>query len=374
MDPFDSEVLHEDVHRYIAQHFSGKDLLTMSEVSISWNEFAENKIGDKVRLNFNSDSISTRDFKIIASSSRNYKDVSVDVGETVSCVALCLTADTAEKLNVDFTDSDNDNDNNGRDFSKLKSLDLTLDNSGHWILQSKMEQLEELKLALNFDSYESANDGRFIYDSAHEFLSRLKNLKRLDVSDCDDEFLHYFHDHRLFKLEYFKGDINYNMQFVNAQRKSLQSLSSNLCRYELQDLLSKFPKLTTLEFTQCCDKDWDRHRRFANFILPVNTTIKILKLQFMRNQLVNVCCRELLLALPELESLDIKRLTTDMMELIALDLLKLKELKSDSVEDGAWERYEEMKREGIKEVNSEIKLSISIKLSSKKKLCSSIEI
>ena len=62
MDPLDSEILHEHVHHYIAQHLTGKDLLAMSEVSMSWNEFAEGqKIGDKVRLKVDLKRISAED-------------------------------------------------------------------------------------------------------------------------------------------------------------------------------------------------------------------------------------------------------------------------------------------------------------------------
>jgi hypothetical protein len=358
MDPLVSEILHEDVHPYIAQHLTGKDLLAMSEVSKSWNKFTYNHIGDKVRLNFNSDSISTEDFKIIVSSSRSYKDVSVNVGENVSCVALCLTADTAEKLEVDFTDSYDSS--NGRDFPKLKILDLTVSDAKHWILKSTMEQLEDLKLTLNFDRYKKDFNRKHSYGSAHGFLSRLENLKRLDISDSDDEFLNYLDENLQFKLEYFKGDINFNMHLVELQRESLQSLSSEQCRYELRDLLTQYPKLTTLEFTQCCDKDWDRSSSVRNFKLPVNTTIKSLKLQFKGNESTEVCCREMLLALPELESLDIEKLSLETMEFIALNLLKLKELKCDTVEGGAWERYEELMQDGVEVMNSEIQLSINI--------------
>jgi hypothetical protein len=250
MDPFDSEILHEDVHTYIAQHFTGKDLLTMSEVSKSWNEFTEDKkIGDKVRLKINSDSIS----KQFAGTSRSYKDLLVDVGSNSICFAPFIPTYNAEKLEINFTDSYG---KKGRDFPRLKSLDLTVDDDNHWILKSKMKRLEELKLTLIYDlsdnDYNSYRED--IYRCAHDFLSRLKNLKRLDISDCDSDqhFLEYSDQYLPFKLEHFKGDLNYYMYIVNEQRESLQSLSSKQIVYQphMRDLFLQFPKLTTLEFTR----------------------------------------------------------------------------------------------------------------------------
>jgi hypothetical protein len=185
----------------------------------------------------------------------------------------------------------------------------------------------------------------------------------LDISDSDFGFLNYLDQPLYFKLEHFKGVIDPNMHIVIKQRESLQSLSSDQIGYEpfMRDLLTQFPKLSTLELTECYDRHWVDAGGAVNAIinLPINTTIKSLKLQFKEDQSADAFSRDILLALPELESLDIEELTTETMELIALNLHKLKELKCDIIEDGAWERYEEMKQEGIEEMNSIIQLSVS---------------
>jgi hypothetical protein len=352
MDPFDSEILHEDVHPYIAQHFNGKDLLTMSEVSTSWNEFAEGKkIGDKVRLKIDMGAMQTGNFKTIAGDPRTYKDVSVDVGNTASSAALWIFADTVEKLKVSVMKHEAN-----KDFPKLKVLDLTLHDDTHWILKSQMDQLEELKLTLKYEvDYEPDN-----YFNAKAFLARLKNLKRLDLFDCNDRSMEIYVPEPLFQLEYYKGCLDDNREFLYSQRGSLQTVKI-FRNYKLivQDLFSDYPMLTTLEVLDVWDAEWIDDED-ENIEIAINTTIKSLKLQFRRDQPVDVSCREILLALPELESLDIEKLSTQIMELIALNLLKLKELKCDIIEDGAWERYEEMKREGVEGMNMRIQLGINI--------------
>jgi hypothetical protein len=363
MNPFDSEILHEEVHPCIAQHFTGRDLLTMSEVSTSWNEFAESKkFRDKIRLKIDMHAMKIENFKTITSSSRTFKDVSVDAGNAGSSAVLWTVADTAEKMKVNITD--NNENSKGRDFPNLKSLDLIVDDDDSWILRSKMEQLEELKLTLNYggdwvwDGYESVFEVDF--RNAHHFLSGLKSLKRLDVLGCHDSFISKFEHYRpQFQLKHFKGDINYNMVFLKKQRESLESFSSDRNHKSfVRDLLSEFPKLITLELTRCHNwMNWNDAGEPVNIILPVNTTIKSLKLQFNRDQPVPVSVKEMLLALPELESLEIEKLTTETMELIALNLHKLKELKYNSIENRAWKRYEEMKRDGVKGMNTGIQLS-----------------
>jgi hypothetical protein len=50
LDPFNVEVLHPDVHYLIMQHFTGKALLELSEVSPSWCRKVDGKVVEKVEL------------------------------------------------------------------------------------------------------------------------------------------------------------------------------------------------------------------------------------------------------------------------------------------------------------------------------------
>jgi hypothetical protein len=156
-----------------------------------------------------------------------------------------------------------------------------------------------------------------------------------------------------------------DQRFITSQRKSLQTISSLYCNKRVvQSLFGDFPKLTTLELADCSDFIWT-HNNYNNPI-PTNKTIQNMKLQLQSDgdgklESFSVCCREILSALPELVNLDIEIMTTELMKFIALNLPKLKALKCDSIEDGAWDRYDDTKREGVEGVNEEIQLSIVMK-------------
>jgi hypothetical protein len=74
-----------------------------------------------------------------------------------------------------------------------------------------------------------------------------------------------------------------------------------------------------------------------------------------------MCSQKILSSLPELVNLDIQKMITELIEFIALNLPKLKRIKCGSIEAGAWNRYEEIKREGVEEINEQIQLNIVMK-------------
>jgi hypothetical protein len=79
-DPFDAEILHSDVHDLIKQHFSGKDLLKISEVSPVWCDMVETKIVDKVKLrcvNRHYEVDKEKIYEQILKSNREYKEMEI---------------------------------------------------------------------------------------------------------------------------------------------------------------------------------------------------------------------------------------------------------------------------------------------------------
>jgi hypothetical protein len=363
LDPLDSEILPKRVHGYITQHLTGKDLLAMSEVSTTWNEVAEsNKIGDKVRLKFNADALSVEDFKIMTSSARKYKEVSMKAENEASAGAVWIFSDTVEKLTVDIRE--NKESKRSIDFPKLKSIDITATdidmdeddpyfceggNVDSWFLRSNMAQLEDIKLKVCYESH------RCFY----KFLANKKNLKSLDLSDCS-EFVEGFNEMPLFQLDSLKLNSEDASTLLQTQRESLQNLADGECyKNDVAFYLSEFTKLTKLELSRCNNADWQEDEQQQD--LPVNKNIKSLNLltgQENRYEPFDLVSQDILVALPELESLYVENLTVDLMEFIALNLHKLKQLSCRSAEDGAWERYEEMKQTEVVGINSKIQFFI----------------
>lgn len=335
MDPFNSEVLHEHVHRYIAQHFSGKDFLTMSEVLTSWNEFAKSKtIENKVRLKLDLNEMNDKDFTIVEKSSRNYKEVSIESNDEACDDALCKLDDSVEKLTVIIKKT-----LAPKHFKGLKILDLTImPGQDSWILHSRMDQLEELKLTVNDAEYSHE------HNAVLKFLSRLTNLKRLDVSE--DMEIRDFLDAPTFRLEHLKAVVSFDTPFLETQQGTLQTVISLGCssKSDVLKFISKFPKLTTLE-VECCSCRWNENEDEEPHI---NTTITNLSLKFF------TFSPEILLTVPALEMFHVDQLSTELMEFIALNMLVLKELSYTEVEEGALERYEKIKTERVERMNAEI--------------------
>jgi hypothetical protein len=99
MNPFNSDVLDKSFYGFIIQHFTGKDLLKMSEVSKSWNEIAEDQnIGDKVRLNLKLYSMTDEELKILERSSRIYKSVAMEFNSAQRLTAIEQLSDDARKF------------------------------------------------------------------------------------------------------------------------------------------------------------------------------------------------------------------------------------------------------------------------------------
>jgi hypothetical protein len=358
IDPFDSKVLHKSVYRYIAQHLTGMDLLAVSEVSTTWNEVAEsNNIGDKVRLKFNADALSVEDFKIMTSSSRKYTDVSMKAESEASSGVLWIFADSVEKLTVDITE--NREFKASINFPNLISLDLTaadiyfdeVGSEDSWILRSSMGQLEDLKLTVKASEN---NDVIF-----HTFLAKQSELEILDLCDCHHDFLDDFDKTPLFQLDVLRFS-SFPRELMESQRESLQILDDfGPCfKNDFASYLSDFPNLTALEVSLCDEADWQLDAE-EDEDLPVNMNIKSLNLHSFSNhenryEPFDLASQDILVALPELESLYIQNLTGHMMEFIAFNLRKLEEFRCWNAEEGAWERYEEMKRTGVEGINSKI--------------------
>jgi hypothetical protein len=306
MNPFNSAIVHEDVHSFIFQHFTGKNLLAMSEVSKSWNKLVEVKIGSKVRVNLVNSSFSAKEVIKIAKSPRGYQHIAVKSSE----------ANTLKRnRNCVLSDSDIVT------FPQLKSLQLKIDwnkfKNYYWIFKTEMEQLEELKITFqkvygDFSArhyrYESAAErkiGDFIRILA-EFMNGLKNLKNLDLSDssCDvnRELNEQFYEYPpQFALKRFSvsGDSDFEISL-----DTLETLVwvGDIEDYQFERFFSYYPKLTTLEIVNCSG--------FYPYPRQIKRNEKItkLRLDMKESQELKNLLEELLLKLPNLESLFISEL------------------------------------------------------------------
>jgi hypothetical protein len=341
MDPFDSKTLHEDVYCYITQHLDGKDVLAISEVSTTWNQIAENKIGDKVHLKLDLDSMKAKDFSTITQTSRAYKKVSLASNNNGRVNVICELSTHAEEMEISVIHREEQ-----ESFPNLKILDLNVAvNEDSWILKSNMNQLEKLKLNVQC-SIGTENDPSHV----HGFLAKLENLKHFELSGCNLSILETLNVPAPFQLEYLRAPLTFNTVFMDSQRQNLQTLviSQNCCKTRFHQILVEFPDLKNLE-AELCDCTWILDDEDGP--IPVNSTIKELKL---RNVGDDEFLQYLLPSLPALVSLEITWLSIELIEFIAQNLHQLEKLTYQELDEGTLERYEEMKNEEIEGVNKNI--------------------
>jgi hypothetical protein len=350
MDPFDSKTLHEDVYCYITQHLDGKDVLAISEVSTTWNQIAENKIGDKVHLKLDLDSMKAKDFSTITQTSRAYKKVSLESDNNARVNAICELSTHAEEMEISVIRREEQ-----ESFPNLKVLDLTVAaGEDSWILKSRMNQLEKLKLNVQYNHWTGSED----LSHVHEFLEELIHLKHLDVSGCDFDVLDTLITSTPFRLEYLKASLQFATPFLDSHRKHLKSFIpiGRCCRSMIRFILVDFPELEKLEITAChcfatADENYQDNPR------PINTKIKDLTFHCFDHNVEEYHDQSvirLVSSLPALVSLDIEWLSTESIEFIATNLQKLEKLSYRNVSDGALERYQQMKLDEVEKINKNI--------------------
>jgi hypothetical protein len=182
------------------QHFTGKDLLKMSEVSMSWNEIAENqKIGEKVRLNLKLYSMTDEELKIIKDSSREYKTVTMEFNILERFADLQTLSYDMENL-YSFS--------NYKCFLELtqKILRFKITDHDSW-LKVNLNDIEELKLKVVYEYFPKCD---LDYENIHQFVVKQKNLKGMDISESHSDFRKKYEENSLVPLKY---------QEANDQRK-----------------------------------------------------------------------------------------------------------------------------------------------------------
>jgi len=306
MDPFNK--LHEDLHPFIFQCMSGRDLLTMTEVSTLWKEIVEKegKLEKKVRLRLDTAKPKEENLVALHESRRKYEVIDA-CGHALVCIELLrkfrmsVTDLSSTKIFYDWRC--------GMiapvDFPNLKRLSLTED--ADWLTRSTF-QLEEL----------------IAKSVSNEFLNKLlkgqKKLKFLNIISNDIITLNFVPE---FKLEVF----GLNCSFVDftellySQRQSLKEVKLKYLHFaeHFIQLMNDFPQLTKL----CIE----------NILLPltaqqadniaINTKITHLVVLYGWRQDI---LGDILLKFPNLEYLKVNNLNSDLMELIVMNMPQLKKL------------------------------------------------
>jgi hypothetical protein len=347
----------------------------MSEVSTSWNNIAEDqKIGDKVRLTLHIHSMTDEELEILEGSSRIYKTVTMlfnflEYSQFRSNVMLLRTIKNYERALESLFEL-------RWKLSLISTIDYDL-----WLQDSKLQKIKDLKLIVSYDE-------ETYHEAIKKFVAKQKNLKRLEFGGKNSDFMKNYFEDSQFQLEFLKGALNSwrdgNCIF-RSQQKSLETIieTSIIDKSQVYYYLKEFPKLKELQLKI---GEYDSHEehfegsghsnlwRFHQFPdenppYPINTTITDLKLRNCRHffeihddfyvRSVGLTSSEILEALPALVKLNVYRLPIQLMEFVARTLPELKILLYRTDEDGALERYEEMKQEENEGTNTNIEFECS---------------
>lgn len=375
----------------IIQHFEAYDLLNMSEVSPNWYQLTEtHKIDQKVKLNLRSSKTSMKRFGKILDSTRNYKTIAIDhcyfrpdfflsiierFSKSVEDLTIAFDSEVSaydslpisspayyESFPKSFAaDAETFQKIN---FVELKTLFLSqvtfeMENLIMFGVEQAGNKLEEFTWIENSDYNEYQDAARCL--KVMRFILKQKNLKRLDIASSISPIIFKYERDRsrymdpLFKLEDLRIRLNdsYDRTFLLSQRHNLQKLSAIRVSFEA-DLITiiGMKKLQSLEIL--CDYGLS----FDSMILAYDPNTSIVDLKFsdtIRTSRIFAIKQRILRSLPELRRLELsERLSIDMMEFIATNMMKLETLTYTSAEDGALQRYENMQIEQPVNMNIQI--------------------
>jgi len=345
MDPF--VVLHEYIHPSILQYMSGRDLLTMTEVSPLWKEIVEETgmLEKKIRLKVDYEWI--KELSAVYKSHRKYEVIDV----TYAKVETLAYIEMLERFAASVTDLSTNRINNiGRnfwamnrasvDFPNLKRLNVSEDSD--WLTNST-STLEEV-IAV----------GEITNEFLNVLLMGQKKLKVLDISTFDFK-LGFVPE---FALKVFRAGVSTVdfTQFVHPQRQTLEEVQLRHLESvnHFIQLMNEFPQLTKLCITEASLMLTEQ--KVAS--ISVNTKITHLALTHVRPYSI------ILSKLPNLTHLKLSNLTSELLELIVLNMPQLKKLthvKDSREEFNALRKYEQLKREngGINQ-NIEIEMEVEV--------------
>jgi hypothetical protein len=357
MDAFDFNNVCEDVQPFILQHFTGKDFMNMTEVSTAWNQQFEGKVAVKTHVNATKLLGSLK----IRKDSHKVREIFMRLDERNRINVATTFAETVEKLTIQANEI-GWCPLNKIQFPQLKILELNIDSTAtlmshcQWIVEINAEQIEELKFSISgLDEYDGYETRRFLEILADN-IAGMKSLKTLDLSDCDYNVIYDMWKYGGIcwpKLEVFKSEVIDFFDFFMGSLKTAVVIGT-LCTFNIRDFLSKYKELETLEFDHC-SQGFNVVFRVEEF--KVNKKVKNLSAKKASDSESDLAIfKQLLAALPDLENLYVAKLTKDLMEFIAANNRKLKQLKFCEIEDGTVEKFEEMRRQGQKEVNLDMQL------------------
>lgn len=334
MDPFDCSVLYEDVHRFIYQHLTTKDLLKISEVSTSWYEMTKQKIVNKVRLKINLFSLTEKDVEVLDATDRIYKAVLIVLKKmelenlTLDNLEICYL------LNFGYNKTIKKN--------HLQSKTFAFDS---WLMNFNFNTIKDLVLEFEDDQLRS-------YDELVVFVAKQRNLKRLEIIGSENFMMKSSHLFSLTELEFFKGSLIKHFCYDEPLKNLTTLIEVEPVREDdLFSCFKNFPKLSKLELEGSLDdtnlEDYEDYYGYGeSYQYPVNTTIRHLKMRdydHFPSFREKVCTSDVISSLPALVTLDIGHLSIHFMVFIARNMLALKTLHFEEAEPGTMNRYEQMK-------------------------------
>lgn len=354
MDPL--QKLHEDVHSLIVQHFTGSDLLQISEVSPDWHEkVITDGAMRKIKLCLSLDD--SENFREIMKSERNFKNIETETKSYLNIVTK--HAATLEELKIcgDLPLEEND-------FPNLRKLTMmnVPSNILWWISISRFNSLRDLTC-----NFESTNVAVCFF-----FFTFLLNLPKLETLNlCSEVNLKALNNvlviHELrapaFKLRKLVCFYAPAPEFWNSQAESLESIDIKVSHENaITFLLGNFPKLKELrvtakdDFGVAEDTDEDSDEDEDELEYPTNHNIEVL-----HSSLPFPVTKKIMLATPLVEHIKFEELTTELLDWIVANMKKVKKIefrsRSEEHENQIRQHYEDLKQQDD-DINKKIELSI----------------
>lgn len=362
LDPFVN--LHTDIHDFIAHQFNGKDLLNLCEVSKNWNEIFKNRATLKtcirIELSTMTQLVKKTEFsRLMSRSEREYRTIEavIDAGTKHETFELLKKfAPKIESLGMKHVHDSRNVVVEPASLPNLKHLRLGAMSYDirRFISSDILTTLQSLSLSADFDC---------CVGFLHEFLCEMRQLKTLCLENkssielfdvLSDENDPFFSSANRFQLESFAlGPVVTSMNFenkgmfVDGMTNFLRSQAATLTTVIILVIPDPmilniiFNELPVVEHIAVCPMSCYTRYRMEQLSVQPNSRIKVAKIveTFPPEHLV-----AFLTSLPELKKLQMMTLTYEILEIAALNLLKLETIKCNALQANCSARYEELKR------------------------------
>lgn len=349
----------------ITQHFTGIDLVKITEVTKAWSKLSSDreKLTNHVEFKWHFPTLQNckEDFNAAKESKRVYKAINAKYNyrspKVVWFSVIEKHLNTLEKLSLDFRDPPSEL--LAKTYPKLKHLTLPDVNVDvmKWLDITEIRNLQTLILHKN-------SEGSVDMKQLLKFIQRQTQLKRLDIYPFNG-FIDFYEEtaddfnHHNFKLDYLRTEGNYfsTLKFLMAQRENLRSIEIFEVYSEtmIRSLIQQFPYLDSLTIQLLLDENDEMFKNgFDRINIGKNHKISCLGIGFVYEisypstiALMSTCpmIKTLKLLGSDDQEVTTKTLSAELIQWIALNLQKLETIHYNSIDEDCREFYDRIKSE-----------------------------